>query len=191
MSGPEMTVREVGRHAIRLSLARVAFTRFCLQGFARVTFDELATAAGVSRSTFLRHFRTKEDAVLFVFDPVGEVVAEALDAADGSPASNRLAEALQTAAAQLVRDTPELRDVMELIETTPELRVGLFAKQSAWIEAALPRALDADPDGDAVRGEARLAAGFACLIVALRRWSADDGGDSLESILARTLAAVR
>jgi AcrR family transcriptional regulator len=184
------TMREVGRHAIRLSLARVAFDQFCLQGFGRVTFDELAAAAGVSRSTFLRHFRTKEDAVLFVFDLVGESVASTLASQEGEKSSDRLEVAVRAAAAQLERDTPELLAVMELIEATPALRAGLFAKQSIWLDTALPNALASRPENDAALCEARLACGFACLTVALRQWSADGGNETLDSVLGRTLAAM-
>jgi AcrR family transcriptional regulator len=155
-----------------------------------VTFDELATSAGVSRSTFLRHFRTKEDAVLFVFDLVGETVASALASSNVEEPRDRLPAAIQMAAEQLVRVTPELRAVMELIEATPELRSGLFAKLSFWLETALPSALASMPDHDPAFGEARLACGFACLTVALRRWSAAGASETLDAVLERTLAAL-
>lgn len=190
MADTELTMREVGRHAVRLSLARVAFEKFCLQGFGRVTFDELAAAAGVSRSTFLRHFRTKEDAVLFVFDPLGEAVAAALASPGDVSSSDRLPSAIHAAASQLVGTTPELLAVMNLVEATPELRAGLFAKQASWIATALPNALASDSGEGATADEARLACGFACLIVALRSWAADGGSSSLDSVLDRTLSAV-
>lgn len=69
MSAAPIGTREISRHAVRAELARVAFNRFCLTGFNQVTFADLSKAAGVSRSTFLRYFGTKEDVVLFVFDP--------------------------------------------------------------------------------------------------------------------------
>ncbi|WP_225858877.1 TetR family transcriptional regulator [Streptomyces albicerus] len=65
MSGAARTsTRDIARAAIRAELAQVAFELFRRQGFDKVTFDGLAKAAGVSRSTFLRYFGTKEDAVL-------------------------------------------------------------------------------------------------------------------------------
>ena len=185
-----MSIRQVGRHAIRLSLARVAFEQFCLQGFSRVTFDELASSAGVSRSTFLRHFRTKEDAILFVFDLVGRTAGSALAAGDDQEPADRLPAAVRAAAEQLLRDTPELPAVMQLIQSTPELRAGLFAKQSEWIDEALAAVSSGPPGTDALVLEVRLACGFACLIVALRRWSAEADVESLGSVLDRTLLDV-
>ncbi len=190
MSMSGASIRDVGRHAIRLRLARVAFERFCLRGFGRVTFDELADAAGVSRSTFLRYFRTKEDAVLFVFDLVGETVAAAFGSDEGGEPGHRCRTAVRTAAAQLLRETPELQAVMDLIRSTPELQAGLLAKQALWWETALPVVLAATPDEDEAVVEARLASGLACLNVALRRWSSDSE-DDLQAILDRALTAVR
>ncbi|MYS49409.1 TetR family transcriptional regulator, partial [Streptomyces sp. SID6013] len=113
MSAAPVGTREIGRHAVRAELARVAFNRFCLTGFNQVTFADLAEAAGVSRSTFLRYFGTKEDVVLFVFDPVGDVIADALDAerADEDDWS-RLRGALESAATFLVRDVQHLATIL-------------------------------------------------------------------------------
>jgi AcrR family transcriptional regulator len=181
------SIREVGRHAIRLNLARVAFEKFCLSGFAQVTFDELASAAGVSRSTFLRHFRTKEDAVLFVFDPVGEVVASAFERGGADAGVPGLRDALRAAATQLTRETPELRDVMELVAATPELTAGLLAKQSRWMADARPAAASLSPDP--VTAEAHLAAAFACFTVALLMWGTESE-ESLTDLLDRALVAL-
>lgn len=192
MAVQSASIRKVGRHAIRLNLARVAFDQFCLQGFSQVTFDELATAAGVSRSTFLRHFRTKEDAVLFVFDPVGRIVAaklyEEAEAEAGATGTASLREAVRAAAGHISQETPELLDVMRLVEATPELREGLLAKQSLWIEDASPAAISTT-SGDEVVTEARVAAVFACFTVALRAWGSTVD-EPLMTIVDRALTAL-
>ncbi|WP_256966377.1 TetR/AcrR family transcriptional regulator, partial [Streptomyces griseiscabiei] len=72
--------RDIARAAVRAELAQVAFELFLRDGFDKVTLDDLASAAGVSRSTFLRYFGTKEDAVLGAFDAHGTWVADALRA---------------------------------------------------------------------------------------------------------------
>ena len=72
--------REIARAAVRAELGQVAFELFLREGFDKVTIDDLAAAAGVSRSTFLRYFGTKEDAVLSAFERKGERVADALRA---------------------------------------------------------------------------------------------------------------
>jgi mycofactocin system transcriptional regulator len=47
----------------RARLEQVALELFAAEGFERVTADEIAEAAGVSRRTFFRYFPTKADAV--------------------------------------------------------------------------------------------------------------------------------
>ncbi|UHH16380.1 TetR/AcrR family transcriptional regulator [Streptomyces malaysiensis] len=80
MDVPRMKTRDIGRSAIREELARVALGLFSRESFEAVTLDDLAASAGVSRSTFLRYFGSKEEVVLFTFDPLGDQMAEALRA---------------------------------------------------------------------------------------------------------------
>ncbi|MFI7294871.1 TetR/AcrR family transcriptional regulator [Streptomyces sp. NPDC050121] len=49
-------------------LLRPGLGHFRREGFEKVTVNDLAAAAGVSRSTFLRYFGSKEDAVLSAVD---------------------------------------------------------------------------------------------------------------------------
>lgn len=81
MTGAARTnTRDIARAAVRAELAQVAFELFRREGFDKVTLDDLAAAAGISRSTFLRYFGTKEDAVLGAFEGQDRKVADALQA---------------------------------------------------------------------------------------------------------------
>jgi len=44
-------------------LARAAFTLFEEQGYEQTTVDEIAQRAGLGRTTFFRHYRSKEDVI--------------------------------------------------------------------------------------------------------------------------------
>ncbi|MCK9871481.1 TetR/AcrR family transcriptional regulator [Nocardiopsis dassonvillei] len=192
MSAAPSGTREISRHAVRAELARVAFNRFCLTGFDQVTFTDLSEAAGVSRSTFLRYFGTKEDVVLFVFDPVGGVIADALDAerADQDDWS-RLRNALESAVRFLVRDVQELVTILGLIEQTPALCARLREKQAAWrpeIVARL-RKTTSSADGSSVVAEVRVAAALEILWIVLGQWSASDGREDLGNLLDTAFAA--
>ncbi|MET8977914.1 TetR family transcriptional regulator [Streptomyces sp. NPDC004539] len=54
-------LRERRRRATQAEIEDAAIGLFERQGFDRTTVDEIAAAAGVSPSTFFRHFPTKED----------------------------------------------------------------------------------------------------------------------------------
>jgi AcrR family transcriptional regulator len=192
MSATPVGTREISRHAVRAELARVAFNRFCLTGFDQVTFADLAEAAGVSRSTFLRYFGTKEDVVLFVFDPVGDVITDALDAEQAEEDDwSRLRDAVESAVRFLVRDVQELVTILGLIERTPALCARLREKQAEWrpeIVARLRKA-DSSTDGSSVVANVRVAAALEILWIVLGQWSASDGREDLGSLLDTAFAA--
>ena len=114
MTGAARTnTRDIARAAVRAELAQVAFELFRSEGFDKVTLDDLAAAAGVSRSTVLRYFGTKEDrkvADALRARPADEddwtALRHALDAVIGRYHEDP-AGALATT--RLVYDTPSLR----------------------------------------------------------------------------------
>lgn len=192
MSAAPVGTREISRHAVRAELARVAFNRFCLTGFNQVTFADLSEAAGVSRSTFLRYFGTKEDVVLFVFDPVGDVIADALDADRANQDDwSRLRDALESAVTFLVRDVQELVTILDLIEQTPALCARLREKQAEWrpgIAARLQKTTSST-DGSSLIANVRVAAALECLWIVLGQWSASGGEEDLGELLDAAFAA--
>jgi AcrR family transcriptional regulator len=62
----------MSKETARNRLAEAAFVLFDEQGYEQVTVDEIAERAGLSRTTFFRHYRTKEDVVF----PDHEVMIE-------------------------------------------------------------------------------------------------------------------
>jgi AcrR family transcriptional regulator len=192
MSAAPVGTREISRHAVRAELARVAFNRFCLTGFNQVTFADLSKAAGVSRSTFLRYFGTKEDVVLFVFDPVGDVIADALDAGRANQDDwDRLRNALESAVTFLVRDVQELVTILGLIDETPALCARLREKQAEWRPGIVARLQEtaSSADGPAVIANVRVAAALECLWIVLGQWSASGGQEDLGTLLDAAFAA--
>ncbi|MFI5718189.1 TetR/AcrR family transcriptional regulator [Nocardia sp. NPDC051750] len=192
MSAAPVGTREIGRHAVRAELARVAFNRFCLTGFNQVTFADLAEAAGVSRSTFLRYFGTKEDVVLFVFDPVGDVIADALEAGRADQDDwSRLRNALESAVTFLVRDVEHIVTILGLIEQTPALCARLREKQTGWRPGIVARLQKTTSPAhrSSVVADVRVAAALECLWIVLGQWSASDGREDPGTLLDAAFAA--
>src|SRR5512142_2830739 len=61
---------------VRLRIAAAARDLFASQGYERTTVEAVAERAGVSRRTFFRHFRSKDDVVF----PDHERIRAAADA---------------------------------------------------------------------------------------------------------------
>ncbi len=56
----------------RERLLAAAMTRFCDRGYLAVSVEDIASAAGVSRMTFYRHFSSKADIAVDLFKIAAE-----------------------------------------------------------------------------------------------------------------------
>lgn len=63
---------------MRAEVSDVAFRLFTERGFENTTVEQIAAAAGLSRTTFFRYFGTKEELVLGRVSEFGRQVADAL-----------------------------------------------------------------------------------------------------------------
>ena len=70
--------REIARAAVQAELSLAAYELIVEKGYGNVTLDDMAAAGGVSRSTFLRYFRTKDQAILVALKAYVERMADAL-----------------------------------------------------------------------------------------------------------------
>lgn len=193
MSGAVRTnTRDIARAAIRSELAQVAFDLFRREGFDNVTVNDLAAAAGVSRSTFLRYFGSKEDAVLGAVDIQGEQVVGALRARPADEGDwTALRRALDTVT-ELHRQDPDGALAMsQLIMRTPALGARTLEKQNGW-RPAIAQALAerADPSWpNLLVPSVRAAVAVDCLNVAVDHWTASDGRLDLDALLDEAFAA--
>lgn len=190
------TTRDIARTAIQAELAQAAFRLFLRQGFEGLTINDFAEAGGVSRSTFLRYFGTKEDALLWVLDSRGRHLAEALSA---RPADENDWTAFQRAFEVVFGpdlaepDRAGLRRT-QLIKETPILAARQSEKQQTYWLPALARALAhrAGRSGEpSVADEVHAAAGVGCMNVAVNRWTTSDGQIGLLDALEEAFAALR
>lgn len=187
------STRDIARAAVRAELAQVAFELFRREGFENVTINDLAAAAGVSRSTFLRYFGSKEDAVLSAFDAHGELVADALRARPADEDDwTALRHALSTSIESYRQDPAGALAITRLVKDTPALCARQLEKQNGW-RPALTQAL-AERGGSlqsvTLSHAVRAAAALDCLNVALDHWTASDGALDLVGLLDEAFTAL-
>lgn len=183
--------REIARAAVRLRLAEVAVDVFRRDGFENVTIADVATAAGVSRSTFQRYFPTKEDVLLGPLEIGGDQLVAALRE---RPAAEDDWTALRRSMDVLI--APQLQDpagslaTARVIQETLVLRSRTVAQRVGWAPrlASSLAARRASPDSELVL-LVRAAAAMNCLTFVVERWVASDGRHDFGDLLDEAFTA--
>ena len=136
-------LRERKKRQTRKALARAAVRLFWERGYDATTVDDIAAAANVSRRTFFRYFKSKDE--VFIVDPEGKLEAMRIALAEGPPDEPTL-DALRRGALAMTAAywEPELsRDIIALMEREPTMMAAAMAYQVRWVDA-LARELAVD-----------------------------------------------
>ena len=146
----------------------------------------------MSRSTFLRYFATKEEAVLGAFDDQGQRVADALRSRPSTEDDwTALRCALDTVIEHYRQDPTGSLHLASLVKRTPALCAKQLEKQSGWrpvlATALAQRSGTADDPGN-LRPTVMAAAAVDCLNIAVDRWTDSGGTLDLEALVDEAFA---
>jgi AcrR family transcriptional regulator len=193
-AGRRPGARELARQAMTAQIAAMALDLFVERGYDATTVEEVCAVAGISRTSFFRYFRTKEDVLMREFDDLGDLLLASLTARpDDEGAWSALRAALGRLAARYSADDEHTRRVLRLVIETPSLNAFHHAKLARWVAQLTPeisRRLDVDPsDATDPAPSALISASFACLDAALVAWVAAEGSRDLDVLLDRALGA--
>jgi AcrR family transcriptional regulator len=169
--------RAIARAAVQAELSLAAYELVVEKGYANVTVDDMAAAGGVSRSTFLRYFRTKDQAIVVALKAYVERMADTLRA--------------------LPRDEDDWSALRSAIEA---FVVPIYVKHPAGAQlerqdwrTPLTRAL-AERHGVSgpvpISLAVKVAAALECMGLAVSYWAAADGGVDLVDLLREAFAAI-
>jgi len=104
-------------------LVETAFDLFVERGFTNVSMEEVAQAAGVSRSTLYRRFPTKEDLVLEVPTRWMVVFDDAVQALPlGASIADAIGQPLLAVAAHIDQHQEIVRTAYRILEHSPTLQ---------------------------------------------------------------------
>jgi AcrR family transcriptional regulator len=172
-------------------LALAALELFAERGYENTTVTDIAQRAGLTKSTFFRHFQDKRE-VLFGGDAMPRLLAGAIAAAPATAAPlEAVAHALDAAGREAF--TPARRDFVArrraVIAANPELRerealkgLGLIASMTDALERrGVPHLTSC------VAAELGALAGK----IAYERWSDPANGDEFSDVARRTLGELR
>jgi AcrR family transcriptional regulator len=171
----------------RERLERAALALFVEHGYDATTVAEVADRAGLSKSTFFRHFADKREVLFGGQDLLAALFSDAIRAAPPSATTiDCLAAALETAA---VAFTPDRHDL------APQRRAVIAANSELQERELLKRACFASAMAGALRlraaddTTARLAAemGVLAFSTAYARWAAPDNQQPFTEIARAAL----
>ena len=103
-------------------LAQAAFALFDERGYEQTTIDDIAERAGLSRATFFRHYRSKEDVIFPDHDRLLRQVRDRLRSSSHGTALAAVSDAVRLVLVHYLAEGEVARRRYALTSTVPALR---------------------------------------------------------------------
>lgn len=162
--------------------AAAAVRHLVENGFEATTVGDLADAIGMSRSTFFRRFRSKEDVVFADHDVALARLEQLLSESELTP-SDALTRGTVEVLHVLVRDTKAARLRSELLRQNPSLRERELVITHRYERVFAEFLERIAPPGTPAWAPIALAAGLVAVHnAALRRWLRDSDARALGAL---------
>lgn len=181
-------LRERTREMMRGEIAQQMYGLFAARGFDRVTVDDAAAHAGISRATFFRYFASKEEAVILAVQLRGvdfAAVMRGLEPRAGESAIGLLRRVFEPSVVSAEEDPEGMRARVSMIMSTPSIRARLIEKRQIQSEALTVQL--ADRTGDPLTARVAVVTALALFDLAWREWLARPGS-TFRSALDQTMA---
>ncbi|MFT4218029.1 MAG: helix-turn-helix domain-containing protein [Micropruina sp.] len=171
-----MTGRSRGRprettHAAIRDVARALFLR---QGYAATSLQQIADAAGISRTTLFHYFPAKRDLMADEFDASVTRLRDALASSGDGPIVPAMAGAIAAALrfARAEHDALALR--WQIVRGDDELRADVALRTSDLADLLIAHGRTRRPDADPELVQHVVEALLAVVVGATTRWAAQD-----------------
>lgn len=172
-------------------LREAAFELFDRHGYDATTVDEIADLAGVGRSTFFRHFRSKEDVIFPDHSEVLTRMRGRLAAARPADTPTAVRDAAWIVLRRYLDEGDLARSRYRLTRTVPPLRAREIAHMQQYQREfrEFARAWTGESPGEDLRAELLASAIVVAHNQVLRRWLRGQS-DSPETELEDAMALV-
>jgi AcrR family transcriptional regulator len=175
----------MSKPSARERLARAAFDLFDERGYEQTTVDDITTRAGLGRTTFFRHYRSKEDVIFPDHDRMLEQVRERLNSSSQRTALTAVSDAVRLVLLHYLEEGDLARRRYALTSKVPALRDREIASVARY--QRLFREFIADWMGNPAEPAPLRAEVMAASVVAahnhvLRRWLRGQSHDPVTEI---------
>jgi AcrR family transcriptional regulator len=173
----------MSKQAARDRLAEAAFTLFDERGYEQTTVDDITERAGLGRTTFFRHYRSKEDVIFPDHDRLLALIRDRLATSSHSTALAAVSDAVRLALLHYLDEGDLARRRYALTSRVATLRDREIASVARY--QRLFREFISDWIGDPTESASLRAELMAAAVVAahnhvLRRWLRAESPDPVE-----------
>src|ERR1700684_2426761 len=112
----------MSKSSARDRLARAAFDLFDERGYEQTTVDDITDRAGLGRTTFFRHYRSKEDVIFPDHDRLLEQIGERLRTSSDGTALVAVSDAVRLVLRHYVAEGDLARRRYAITSAVPALR---------------------------------------------------------------------
>ncbi|MFA3878624.1 TetR/AcrR family transcriptional regulator [Streptomyces sp. MMCC 100] len=169
----------------RIRLADAAFALFDERGYEQTTVDDIAERAGVGRTTFFRHYRSKEAVIFPDHDRLLELIRDRLATSSHSTALVAVSDAVRLVLLHYIEEGELARRRYALTSKVAALRDREIASVARY--QRLFREFIAEWMGDPTAAASLRAELMAASVVAahnhvLRRWLRGESSDPVDEV---------
>jgi AcrR family transcriptional regulator len=169
----------------RPRLTEAALALFDERGYEQTTVDDIAERAGVGRTTFFRHYRSKEDVIFPDHDQLLQLIRDRLSATSHSTALAAVSDAVRLVLLHYLDEGDLARRRYALTSKVPALRDREIASVARY--QRLFREFISDWMGDSTESASLRAELMAASVVSahnhvLRRWLRGESPDPIAEV---------
>src|SRR6266700_473422 len=157
----------------RDKLAQAAFALFDERGYEQATIDDITERAGLGRTTFFRHYRSKEDVIFPDHDRLLEQIRERLRASSHGTALAAVSDAVRLVLLHYLEEGDVARRRYALTSAVPALRdreIASVARYQRLFREFIADRMGEEAESASLRAELMAAAVVAAHNHVLRRW---------------------
>ena len=169
--------------SVRERLAQAAFTLFDERGYEQTTVDDITERAGLGRTTFFRHYRSKEDVIFPDHDLMLTQVRDRLASSSQRTALTAVADAVRLVLLHYLAEGDFARRRYTLTSTVPALRdreITSVARYQRMFREFIAERISESGEPASLQAELMAAAVVAAHNHVLRRWLRGETEDPIK-----------
>jgi AcrR family transcriptional regulator len=175
----------MSKPSARERLADAAFALFDERGYEQTTVDDITERAGLGRTTFFRHYRSKEDVIFPDHDQLLEQIAEALRSSSHGTALVAVSDAVRLVRLHYIDEGDLARRRYTLTSRVPALRdreIASVARYQRLFREFIAGWMADTAEPAPLRAELMAAAVVAAHNHVLRRWLRGESPDPVREV---------